>query len=266
MGRTIRLLSSALLAGAGFTAVVIQPTVAEAASTCSFDGSATSCQVGSSLTSPTTGTSGNEWHFILTKSSSAASASVFVCWQFASNTTAPYLSPKDCASGYSETAIGALSSTSGKSSWQFFVPEVQGISESNGSPVQPVFAFTTATYSYALTSAVATLSDRPAGAYVTTTTVATGHNQGGTTTTVATGVTEASAGPTTSTTGSAAAASSNSSTTTTAQASGSQSTSVTVPSTTTGAPWASNTWRLTFAAIAAAGALMVFPWRRRRTA
>ena len=46
----------------------------------------------------------------------------------------------------------------------------------------------------------------------------------------------------------------------------SQTTGITVPSTKTGAPWNSHGWMLTLAAIAMTGAVLVFPWKRRRSA
>ncbi len=271
MGRTIRLLASAALGGASLGAVFILPEAASAQlptgpSTCTYKTPNTTCTAGGSLNS-TTKNSGTYWNFIVNKIPTNV-------------TTSDFVDLRVCWSDYCFSTSALTSHTRG--SWHIWVYEnTSNTDPSTGAPLTPTSAQATIDTGNAEADFGLYLSDIPGKDYPTTTTGSTSTTSASTTTTThptttTTGPTTTTTGPTTTTGGNNQA--SNGSTTTSSgptttgsnnQASGgstSQTTGITVPPTNTGAPWDSLGWRLALATLAMTGAILVFPWKRRRSA
>ena len=290
MGRTIRLLASAALGGASLGVVFILPEAASAQSptgpsTCSYATPNTTCTAGGSLNSTTTN-SGTYWNFVVNKIPTNVTISdfvdLYVCW----NTYCSY-------------AHSAVLDKNG--SWHIWVYEnASNTDPSTGAPLPPTSAQATIDTGNTEADFGLYLSDIPGKYYPTTTTGSTSTTSASTTsasttstthpttttthpTTTTTHPTTTTTHPTTTTTAATTTTGSNNqgsngSTTTSSgptttgsnnQASNgstSQTTGITVPSTNTGAPWDSLGWRLALATLAMTGAILVFPWKRRRSA
>ncbi len=305
MGRTIRLLASAALGGASLGVVFILPEAASAQSptgpsTCSYATPNTTCTAGGSLNSTTTN-SGTYWNFVVNKIPTNVTISdfvdLYVCWntycsyahsavldkngswhiwvyENASNTdpsTGAPLPPTSAQAtidtGNTEADFGLyLSDIPGK----YYPTTTTGSTTTTTHPTTTTtHPTTTTTHPTTTTTHPTTTTTHPTTTTTAATTTTGSNNQG------SNGSTTTSSGPTT--TGSNNQASNGSTTTSSgptttgsnnqaSNGSTSQTTGITVPSTNTGAPWDSLGWRLALATLAMTGAILVFPWKRRRSA
>ncbi len=305
MGRTIRLLASAALGGASLGVVFILPEAASAQSptgpsTCSYATPNTTCTAGGSLNSTTTN-SGTYWNFVVNKIPTNVTISdfvdLYVCWntycsyahsavldkngswhiwvyENASNTdpsTGAPLPPTSAQAtidtGNTEADFGLyLSDIPGK----YYPTTTTGSTSTTTHPTTTTtHPTTTTTHPTTTTTHPTTTTTHPTTTTTAATTTTGSNNQG------SNGSTTTSSGPTT--TGSNNQASNGSTTTSSgptttgsnnqaSNGSTSQTTGITVPSTNTGAPWDSLGWRLALATLAMTGAILVFPWKRRRSA
>ena len=290
MGRSIRIGLSTSLASASIAVIAFAPGTALAGQPgtalagqkdCKYDPttSITTCTVGSSLTT-TTREGGTYWQFNLIGVVGTAPTSIYVC--FPVNTANPVT---NC-----EYSTPTIAPQGGSTTYQYRVYESSNNTGPTGSPLTPISA--TALIAGDSSSSTFVLSGIPSVNYSTTTTtspksttttVGGGNSQSeiSTTTTPTTAVSNNSA--TTTTPASNAGSSGSASTTTTSVSvassastsppsstssptgSAQQASTLTVPNTNTGELWGSAAWRISVGLAGLLGAMLVFPWKRRRS-
>ena len=299
MGRSIRIGLSTSLASASIAVIAFAPGIAFAGQKdCTYTNGTTTCTVGPSLQSATPEASGTYWLFNLTNTSLTPTNPITVCWASYCESTTNYdqvnsttyhyyvLEDSKNTDPHTGTPLVVTSATvtiMGESTKSGFVlsgtphegycdlTNVEDIDESSA-PLDMSGTCTTTTVPPTTTTTVppttttTVIGANSQGAIVPTTT-GESNNSATTTTTPASNAGSSGSASTTTTSVSVASGASTSHPSGTSSPTGSaqQASTLTVPNTNTGELWGSAAWRITVGLAGLLGALLVFPWKRRRS-
>ncbi len=261
---------------------------------CTYDAGTgfTTCAVNRSSLSTAGSGSTSYWHFVLTSVPGGVVPSALkVSWDSYYVEQPPWIIPADktCQTDTS----GGEPCGNGNGTWHFYVPMTTQNSDADGNPITPLSAIVVMPSDTTGSNVNFLLSEAPQpGSVTTSTTQPTTTTTQPTTsttqpTTSTTQPTTSTTQPTTSTTqpttttggdneGGVSSTTTTGATTTTTGAGEEEanvtSTSVvgettvlTVPSTKTGQPFTSGTWKLAAGAVGLLGSVVIFPWKRRHT-